>query len=466
MPLHLDTNKKRYLNSDDRKVVYFSCKSAMVDGKIPRGVFKRVANSMGSNRSTVSRQWESVSRALAPLLDNHPETAHAQIIAANGHIFDPGFSSRRKGKYKHDRGALRTTIKEVPLQQRRSMRKLSRKLHIPRTSLRRMQAKKKLKEGETGDPSNIFQPTRKSTLKPTLTDMNKLTRLNFCLEQIDTESRHGRASYKFHGQYNKVHLDEKWFFLTRNKETYILLDDEELPDRATKHKSHITKVMFLCAQARPRKDHATGAIWDGKIGMWPIGHYTTALRNSCNRPAGTTEWQNDNVDHESYRELLTNEVFPAILEKWPTNEFQEPGFKILVQQDGAGGHTSADDPEIINWIYEQGLEDQFEVYTQPANSPDLNINDLGLFNALQQAYHDCTPKTSVEIIECVQKTFKDYPWQAVDRLFVTLQSVFNEIIDCGGHNTYKIPHMNKERLQRLGILPRQLDVSPNADGYL
>ena len=80
----------------------------------------------------------------------------------------------------------------------------------------------------------------------------------------------GRSSlYYFRGMYDEVHIDEKWFLLTRDGVRYMLVEDEVPPERDTKHKRHTTKVMFLCAQARPRK--INGATWDRKIGMWPVG---------------------------------------------------------------------------------------------------------------------------------------------------------------------------------------------------
>jgi hypothetical protein len=59
---------------------------------------------------------------------------------------------------------------------------------------------------------------------------------------------------KFYGQYDKVHPDEKWFCMSKDGERYLLVDDEEAPTRWVRHKKYMTKVMFLCALARPRWD--------------------------------------------------------------------------------------------------------------------------------------------------------------------------------------------------------------------
>ena len=54
-------------------------------------------------------------------------------------------------------------------------------------------------------------------------------------------------------------------------------------------------------------------------------------------------------------------------------------------------------------------------------------------------------------------------FSSLNRVFVTLQSCLNEIIDCDGGNQHKIPHMNKDRLERLGQLPVSLEVTEDAE---
>jgi hypothetical protein len=247
---------------------------------------------------------------------------------------------------------------------------------------------------------------------------------------------------------DRVHIDEKWFHMCQDGEGYLLCQDEEPPERYVKHKNYIGKVMFLCAQAHPCWDHHTHSQWDGKIGLWPIGKYTKAQRNSKHRPAGTTEWENHNVDHELYRDMMVDFVFTEIMNKWPVGQWNNPNFKIRIQQDGAGGHTAHDDLYLTQALEGLGLTDKISIYTQPPNSPDLNICDLGLFNALQAAYYDNAPKNEVELITMVEQTYADYPHEMINRLFITLQTVFNSVLEHNGGNQYKITHMNKGRLER------------------
>ena len=54
----------------------------------------------------------------------------------------------------------------------------------------------------------------------------------------------------------------------------------------------------------------------------------------------------------------------------------------------------------------------------------------------------------------------------INRLWLTHMAVMNETLNCDGDNTYKLPHMNKDRLDRLGQLPRVLEVSESAMRHL
>ena len=54
--------------------------------------------------------------------------------------------------------------------------------------------------------------------------------------------------------------------------------------------------------------------------------------------------------------------------------------------------------------------------------------------------------------------------RSINRIWLTLQAVMNEIIKCHGGAHYKLPHMGKDRLEHLGALPEALEVCPEVDG--
>ena len=192
----------------------------------------------------------------------------------------------RKGKFKHDWDALKQQVKALPWNKRRKYRHIAAGTAISLTTAWRMAKKEQLFKQMT------------VAVKPLLTDANKATRIQHAVSKIHTPTIHaGPNNMKFVDMMNEVHVDEKWFFLCKESNTYILIaDEEEPPARYVKHKSHIKKVMFLCAQARPRM--VNGVMWDGKIGIWPIGDWVAAQRSSVNRPAGTMEFKSKSVDRE------------------------------------------------------------------------------------------------------------------------------------------------------------------------
>ena len=86
-------------------------------------------------------------------------------------------------------------------------------------------------------------------------------------------------------------------------------------------------------------------------------------------------WKNKPVTKEVYPELLKSKLLPVIVERWPWTD--RLARKIWIQQDGAKIHISADDNE-----FKEALQDQeinAGLYTQAANSPDVNLLDLGFF---------------------------------------------------------------------------------------
>ena len=143
-----------------------------------------------------------------------------------------------------------------------------------------------------------------------------------------------------------------------------------------------------------------------------------------------------------------------------------PNFKIYVQQDGAKSHIKPNDEEWIMTLTELGLQDKIVLFDQPANSPDTNVNDLGFFRAMDAAYQRERPKKQGDIVRLVDKVYWEYPHNLLNRIWLTHMSVMNEIIDHHGDNNFKIPHMGKERLERLGQLPRALVVTKTANQLL
>jgi hypothetical protein len=126
----------RATNFGDRKTIFIAIRATMVNGRPRKNIFQELAEQLGYKRQTVSRQWNKMSKKLAPLLYNHPEEQHGEIIRKNHHIlFEPGHSAKRKGKFKYDREEMERQIAAVPLKERMTIRHLAGTIALPKTTV-------------------------------------------------------------------------------------------------------------------------------------------------------------------------------------------------------------------------------------------------------------------------------------------------------------------------------------------
>lgn len=395
-------------------------------GPLPYGAISKVANKFRISRATASRLWSSAKLSRLEGMPNQEE-----IVSKNN------LRGVHSGRWDDD--AVKEATIAIPRKKRKTVRALAQRLGMPRSTVHYLRKKKK-----------VFV-RHSNALKPLLTEEHMLARVDYALEQRDPDNL-GR--YK--DMYDCVHVDEKWFFMTKDNEVYILADGEEPPKRSTSHKGYIKKVMFLAVVARPRK--INGKMWDGKIAIIPVGHYEPAQRASRNRPAGTPVWKNETIDRDKYRELMIDHVLPAVLAHFPTAYLERHG--VIIQQDGAKSHIKDDDPQWLEAVRETGCK--IKLQTQPAQSPDLNINDLAFFRSIQSLYYEAAPDDETELIEAVKKAFDDYSAAQINRMWLTLQSCCNQILAHNGDNNYTLVHMNKEKLEKEGRLPKVLDVDDAA----
>ncbi|KAH9150734.1 hypothetical protein AeRB84_006476 [Aphanomyces euteiches] len=88
---------------------------------------------------------------------------------------------------------------------------------------------------------------------------------------------------------------------------------------------------------------------------------------------------------------------------------------------------------------------------QPAQSPDLNVLDLGFFNSIQALQQQMECRTIEEIVKAVSDAFEDLPADKLDQTFKTLQRVMDVVIEVQGDNRYKIPRSTKSQDEMLAL---------------
>jgi hypothetical protein len=333
-------------------------------------------------------------------------------------------------------------FREVPLAQRTTLQSLSCALGINKTTLIRL-----LKAGVIRRNSNA--------LKPYLKDDNKVSRLKYCLSMLDDRSMSHDPRFK--SMHNIVFIDEKWFYMTKKSTNYYLLPDEDEPHRTCKSKNFIGKVMFLAAVARPKFDDERNETFSGKIEIFPFVTEQPAKRTSVNRVAGTLEKKPITyVTREVNKMFLINHVLPAIKRLWPK---EDAGKTIFIQQDNAKSHVDKNDEDFLRAASEGGFD--IKLTCQPPNSPDLNILDLGFFNAIQSLQHKVSAKSVGDLVKAVEYSFDAFSTIQSDKIFITLQSCMVEIMKIKGSNRYKTPHMKKDSMYNQGELPSQLSCDPS-----
>ena len=161
--------------------------------------------------------------------------------------------------------------------------------------------------------------------------------------------------------------------------------------------------MFLCTVARPHFNLSANSWWDRKLGIWLIGDWEPAKQGSKNRPKGMLVWKNKMVTKDVYRELLINQLIPAILEKWLRRDRMSR--TIYIQQDGAKNHIHEDNEEFNSTLIEHDINTK--LYAQTPNLPDVNLLDLGFFRAIQ-SFNDASPKNKEELIQSVKDAYENY----------------------------------------------------------
>ena len=414
---------RKNLTSVERKAVFLFLTSKCGGEKIlPPGTLKEAATKYSCSTSLISKIWTAGKQHKADEL---------QLLAA--------LSPKRKGRCGRKRRVIPVDlIKNLPAKKRRTVRALGRNSGIPKSTVH--------------DHITKFDDLvpHSNTVHPYLTRENEVDRLKYDLAQIVPESI--PENPQFEGFYNDVHVDEKWFELSEVSQKVILAKGEPPPYRACKSKKFMPKIMFLCANARPRFHPETGeCLFDGKLGIWPFVEKVPAQRSSANRPRGTLITTPVTVTRLTYGAMLENELIPAILTKFPDLDAV-----INIQQDNARPHIHPDDPQFLAAAAMNGL--QLRLKKQSPNSPDQNINDLGFFASIESHRQEETSNSLDELIAHVKQAYENYSPETLDHVWISYQQCMIKCMEERGSNKYTLPHMGKAKLARLGLLPRTLHI--------
>lgn len=403
---------KTILDDDETQAVYDFLLENSTDGKLKRGAVKRASELFGISLRTVGRI-----RARANACDDRAAVVKSLRKKYKG----------RSGRRKYDTRKLHEKVRACPIKLRGTFESLSAETGIGVGTLHRA-----VKRGDLSSESR--------RIKPKLTLENRIARVNWCLSHINMKHR----EFPFRSMYNRVHVDEKWFYIMQLNGRVITVPGEEIRKTSLKSKRFLTKVMFLSAVTVPRYDYHNKKWFDGRIGLWPFVQESKAKRNSKIRPKGAVVMVPVAVDKHLYRKFLIEKVFPAIRYRFPSGY----GRYVEIQQDNAKPHSCWNDAVVQEEARRSGWK--LKIINQPPNSPDLNVLDLGFFRSVQSLQQKKSARTITDLLIAVDQAFNDISSETLLKNFVTLKEVMKLVLSGNGSNQFKMPHAQKAKRMRAG----------------
>ncbi|CAI5733293.1 unnamed protein product [Peronospora destructor] len=403
--------RKPNMTDDERLLMAdFLLKHSHGEARLPRAIIAAAADKFEVHRNTVSRIWYLMKVAL-------------DVGASTDVVLKQVLSRKRGncGRKKKDYSAALERVKQLPLNQRGSLRALSSALGVPRTTLFRLLRNEgtsnSLSATDHQETSSERKPTIANSIKPALSDKNKKERLQFCCSKMQPNG-------VFDNMFNMVHINTKWCSLPGNRDT--------------KKK----KVMFLIAVARPQWDAERQQQFDGKLGVWPFVVAEPPL----------TTW--NTITKREIQAMITNSVIPAIKQKLPSSLRRVP---VFIQMDNQQVRLTADDPIVAEHGSTGGWN--IRVQYQPAYSPELVVLNHGFLKSIYPemipAQLRCPQLPLVEeLIASVERTFAALPKGHVNDAFLALQKTMECIMLAGGSNDFESQEgATKKSLQNDGSLP-------------
>ncbi len=191
---------KRDLTDAHRRAIYQVLLRKLTNGILPHGAIKETAKRFNTSTRTISRVWK-----------RGRESSSKDFLTPGSVESRKKGRSGRKSRREED---IKAAVRNVPMNERSTLRTLSSKSGIPRSSLHRA-----VKRGTILRHSNPVHPL--------LTEENKRRRLSHALSHVSLNTR--SKKYRIDNMYSYVHLDEKWFNIMKENKVYYLTPEETKP---------------------------------------------------------------------------------------------------------------------------------------------------------------------------------------------------------------------------------------------
>jgi len=189
--------KTKELMDCTRKLIVVTIVQQCKDGVPPCGVFQKMAQTASVHWSTIMRLWK-----------NFGTSNVNQALSMPTVKFSHHGNRGRQCIYIPGRGMIKC-IRSIPVSQRRTLQDLSGILDVSLGTTHHL-----VKDGD------IFCK-HSSTLRPTLTEENKLLRIAWCCDHVDHTGHYSEML-------DIIHVDEKWFNLMEaTKSCYLTIEEED-----------------------------------------------------------------------------------------------------------------------------------------------------------------------------------------------------------------------------------------------
>ncbi|MEZ0498453.1 hypothetical protein [Sphingomonas sp. IW22] len=321
-------------------------------------------------------------------------------------FFETGTLDRKSGSgRKHVEGYVdrrQRVVESIRKRRSSSIMCISEETDIPHTSVQRI-----IKE------EGMRLISRRTC--PLLSDDQKLKRLKWC-----RQNRHNQWD-------GHVDIDEKWFDLFPfHKERYH--DGSPRRKQPLLSKGNPPKIMILTAIAKPDLEKG----FNGLIGIWRIQKNVEAQRSSKNHCKGDSYKIDCTLTADYFYDLMTTGVMPMICKKMQS--FQN----VTVQMDNARPHIGKNNVELFN-DFGDSLFPCITTINQPAQSPDLNANDIGFFTSLNKRVlrNKCTNVDKLWF--ALEENFWSTKPATLTSIFKSKSRIVTEIIKQKGLNV-NVPH--------------------------
>ena len=93
-----------------------------------------------------------------------------------------------------------------------------------------------------------------------------------------------------------------------------------------------------------------------------------------------------------------------------------------------------------------------ELVTQPAQSPDLNVNDLGFFASLKSRVWRMNASSIDELVDPIFQQYEEYDSATLERVWQSLFKVYNQTVRKMGDNDFSVEHTGVTARQKAGTL--------------